>query len=72
LFTSTIIIIYACVSGDPKMLMLPYEANHNACGLSADVIDYPYIYFAAPLSTTRKLYATVCVKTCPVGNEKTI
>ena len=53
--------IFAWSTGNVKSLIQPYDPDHNACGLDATVVNFPYIYFAAPLSGTAALYTTVCV-----------
>jgi solute carrier family 44 (choline transporter-like protein), member 2/4/5 len=63
LLTSTAIQLFAWSTGSPQKLLQPYDVDHNGCGLSGtNTQDFPYVYFAAPLSQSAALYTTVCVK----------
>lgn len=56
-------------SGDPMLLTNVYDADHKACGLDAEVKDYPLLYWAKPLPGY--LNHTVCVKKCPSEDAET-
>ena len=76
---------YGWEKGNPKLLILGWDADQNGCGYSEATKDYPYLYWPEPpefdveaalvnLDTSFLLemlkYGT-CVKECPKSDKST-
>lgn len=76
---------YGWQKGDPKLLILGWDSDGNACGYSEATIDYPYLYWPEPPSLDIKdailsmdtskalemLKFGTCVKECPSALKTT-
>jgi len=60
---------YGISAGNPTLLARGYDATGKMCGVSAGYEDYPYLYFALPI--TGHLTETLCLKSCPASTSVT-
>ena len=77
---------YGWFNGDPKKLLIGWDADGNGCGYSEATLDYPNLYWAEPpgnelfdaiktLNIDKALgilNTGVCVKSCPSDNKQPI
>ena len=68
---SFVIASFAFSNGQPKLVSVPYDMQHRACGIDEGVKNFPMIYFLNPTSPTY-LWRTACVSSCPTEGESAI
>lgn len=56
---------YGLSEGNPNLVGRGYDFDGKMCGFDEGYEDYPYLYFATPI--TGLLTQTVCVKECPTA-----